>query len=65
MKYYLKKLKEDQRGIGIVEIILILVVLIALVIIFRDQITSLVSKLLGKIVSGGEDILQTTVTVSP
>ena len=41
-------LKEEDAG-GVVEIILILVVLIGLVIIFKDQITSLVKSILEKI----------------
>lgn len=43
-------LKED-RGIGVVEIILILVVLIGLVIIFKSQLTSLVQNIFQKITS--------------
>ncbi len=35
-------LNGDNRGIGVVEILLILVVLIGLVIIFRTQITNIV-----------------------
>ncbi len=35
----------NDRGVAAVEVILILVVLIALVIIFRDQITSLVTSI--------------------
>ena len=34
---------KDESGMGVVEIILIIVVLIAMVIIFKDQITSLVN----------------------
>lgn len=41
--------KSDNSGIGVVEVILILVVLIALVIIFRDQLTGLVEKLLKNV----------------
>ncbi len=40
---------KDESGIGTVEIILILVVLIALVIIFKDQMTALVNSIFGKI----------------
>ncbi len=40
---------EDNRGIGVVEVILILVVLIGLVVIFRDQLTSLVTGIFGRI----------------
>lgn len=37
-------LLRDNRGVGVVEIILILVVLIALVVIFKDQLTGMVTK---------------------
>ena len=40
---------EDQRGIGTVEMILILVVLIALVLIFKSKLTSLVNEIFDKI----------------
>ena len=43
------RLSGDDRGIGVVEVILILVVLIGLVVIFRDQITSLVNGIFGRI----------------
>ncbi len=35
---------KDEEGIGVVEIILILVVLIALVLLFKDKITNVVNK---------------------
>lgn len=44
-----KFIKSEVDGIGVVEIILILVVLIGLVIIFRSQITSIVNSLFTKI----------------
>lgn len=40
---------KDERGIGTVEMILILVVLIALVLIFKDQMTDLVNTIFKKI----------------
>ena len=40
---------EDDRGIGVVEVILILVVLIGLVVIFRDQLTGIVNSVFGRI----------------
>jgi len=43
-----KKLKS-QAGIGTVEIILILVVLIALVILFKDQILALATSIFGQV----------------
>lgn len=50
MRYVLKKLKEED-GVGVVEVILILVVLIGLVIIFKSQLTSLVQNIFSKIIS--------------
>ena len=41
----------DDRGVSVVEIILILVVLIALVVIFKTQLTSLVNTIFAKITS--------------
>ena len=41
----------DEKGIGVVEVILILVVLIGLVIIFKSQLTSLVNTIFQKITS--------------
>ncbi len=35
---------KDEEGIGVVEIILILVVLIALVLLFKEKITAVVNK---------------------
>ena len=52
IRYALQVLKDD-RGIGVVEVILILVVLIGLVIIFKSQLTSLVQTIFEKITSSG------------
>lgn len=49
--YYLQKLLKEERGIGVVEVILILVVLIGLVLIFKSQLTSLVQTIFQKITS--------------
>ena len=48
MKHIVAFIKEEE-GIGVVEIILILVVLISLVIIFKSQLTSLVNSIFNKI----------------
>ena len=45
----LRQFLKEEDAVGVVEIILILVVLIGLVIIFKDQITSLVKSTLEKI----------------
>ena len=40
---------EDESGMGVVEIILIMVVLIAMCVIFKQQITSLVNNIWNSI----------------
>lgn len=55
LRYMLHVLKED-RGIGVVEIILILVVLIGLVVIFKSQLTSLVESIFETINSESSGI---------
>lgn len=47
---------RDEQGIGVVEVILILVVLIGLVIIFKSQLTSLVNTIFEKITSESSGI---------
>lgn len=42
---------ENENGMGVVEVILIIVVLIGLVIIFKNQITGVVNDIFDKIVS--------------
>lgn len=55
MRRIFAKLKEED-GVGVVEVILILVVLIGLVIIFKSQLTSLVQNIFSKIVSESSGI---------
>ena len=50
LRYFMQTLKEE-KGIGVVEVILILVLLIGLVIIFKSQLTSLVQTIFQKITS--------------
>ena len=47
----IKQFFLDEYAVGVVEIILILVVLIGLVIIFKNQLTSLVNEIFDKITS--------------
>jgi Flp pilus assembly pilin Flp len=56
LKENLKEFMKEEDGIGVVEIILIIVVLIGLVIIFRDSIQSLVEKIFENITGKTEDI---------
>ncbi len=44
-----KQFLGEEDGIGVVEVILILVVLIGLVIIFKSQLTSIVNTIFSKI----------------
>ena len=46
----------EEDAVGVVEIILILVVLISLVMIFKDQLTSLVKNILSKITKQSNSI---------
>lgn len=55
IKSFFRTLKGD-RGIGVVEVILILVVLIGLVIIFKSQLTDIVNSIFRKIVSESSGI---------
>lgn len=52
----IQRLIHEEEGIGVVEMILILVVLIALVAIFKDQLKELVETIFDKINSGAEGI---------
>lgn len=47
---------QEEDGIGVVEIILILVILIGLVIIFKSQIESLVNKIFSTITSKSQEV---------
>ncbi|MBQ8857845.1 MAG: hypothetical protein IJ024_06835 [Lachnospiraceae bacterium] len=53
-----KQLMRDDSGITSVEIILILVVLIALVLIFKEQMTEIVNNIFKTITSQSGKILQ-------
>lgn len=50
-------LLSDESGMGTVELILIIVVLIGLVIIFKKQLTSLVNTIFETITSKSNDVL--------
>ena len=56
LRRFFNRLKNETDGIGTVELILILVVLIGLVIIFKSQLTSLVNNIFSKIVSQSNSI---------
>ena len=54
--YTLREFVQEEDAVGVVEIILILVVLIGLVMIFKDQLTSLVKNILSKITKQSNSI---------
>lgn len=51
MKHFFRNFWRDQSGMGVVEVILIIVVLIGLVMIFKTRITEVVNDIFDKIVS--------------
>ena len=56
MQNVMQRFWADESGVGVVEIILILVVLISLVLLFKEQITSLVTTTLTKIKNQGTSV---------
>ena len=53
---HLRTFIDEEEGVGVVEIILIIVVLISLVLIFKNQLTSLVNSIFKKIVSQSNSV---------
>ena len=53
---YMKEFVAEEDAVGVVEIILIQVVLISLVVIFKQQLTSLVKNILSKITKQSNSI---------
>ena len=51
-----REFMREEDEVGVVEIILILVVLISLVIIFKEQLTNLVRSILSKITKQSNSI---------
>lgn len=53
---HLMQFFDEEDGIGVVELILILVVLIGLVIIFKDSLRKLVKEIFDTITKGATDV---------
>lgn len=53
----LNGLRADNKGVGIVEVILILVILIAVVLLFKNQITEIVNRAFTAITSDSNGII--------
>ncbi len=56
MKKSMKDFLREEDGMGTVEVILIIVVLIGLVIIFKTQLTQIVNDIFAKIASQSSSI---------
>ena len=56
LREFAKDFLQEEDAVGVVEIILILVVFIALAMIFKDQLTSLVENILSKITKQSNSI---------
>jgi Flp pilus assembly pilin Flp len=54
--YHLKSFLNEEEGVTVVEIILILVVLIALVLIFKEQLTNIVKTILQKVTNQSNSV---------
>lgn len=57
MRKEIRDFWKDESGMGTVEVILIIVVLIGLVIIFKKQINDLVNKIFKKITTDSNKII--------
>ncbi len=53
----LRRFADDEEGVGVIEVVLILVVLIGLVAVFKTQINELLTKIFSSISSMSDDIL--------
>ena len=52
----MKECWDNEDGIGVVEIVLILVILIALIVIFKDKISTIISNAFSQIDDGAGTI---------
>lgn len=48
-KFICEKFVNDNRGMGVVEIILIILVLMGLVLVFKEEIGDVITSIFGKI----------------
>jgi Flp pilus assembly pilin Flp len=52
-----KQFIEEEDGVGTVEVVLILVVIVALVVVFRKEIKGIVEKALKKVQSDSDSVI--------
>lgn len=55
-KEMIRGLLEEEDGVGVIEVVLILVVLIGLVIIFKEQITKLLENIFKEVNSQSKEV---------
>lgn len=53
----LKRFWSEEAGVGVVELILVLVVLIGLVVIFKSELESIVSNIFNSVTSDVQQVL--------
>lgn len=58
IKNRMKRFWKDESGIGTLEMILILVVILIIALIFKDEITELVDKLFRSVNTKSEEFLE-------
>ena len=56
MKNIIKQFLKEEDGVGVIEVMLILVVLIGLVIIFKEKLNTLINRIFQKIISQSNTI---------
>ena len=52
----IREVWKDEQGVGVIELVLVLVVLIGLVIIFKKQITTLLQNIFKEINSQSKEV---------
>ena len=55
-KEMIRGMLEEEAGVGVIEVVLILVVLIGLVIIFKEQITKLLENIFKEVNSQSKEV---------
>ena len=56
-EFWMKNILRNNKGVGVVEVILILVVLIALVLIFKERLGSMVTKAMEALEKSMNEVL--------
>ncbi len=63
-KLYYRAVKKQVDGVGVIEVILILVIIIGLVLIFRNQISEIINSAFASITSDASGIAA-DITITP